>query len=55
VNSDRIVVLGELGQVEDEGTHTELLARRGRYARLWEQQHATPVTTSVSTTSGKKD
>jgi ABC-type multidrug transport system fused ATPase/permease subunit len=50
VNSDRIVVLGELGQVEDEGTHTELLARRGRYARLWDQQHAPPAPVA-----GKKD
>ncbi len=47
MNSDRIVVLGELGQVEEEGTHAQLLARRGRYARLWEQQHsAAPATTA---------
>jgi ATP-binding cassette, subfamily B, multidrug efflux pump len=34
---DRIVVLAE-GQVVEEGSHGELLARGGLYARLWRRQ-----------------
>ncbi|MEG0910670.1 MAG: ABC transporter ATP-binding protein [Ruthenibacterium sp.] len=33
-NADRILVLGENG-IEEEGSHKELLARGGAYARLW--------------------
>ncbi|MFD1157978.1 ABCB family ABC transporter ATP-binding protein/permease [Roseovarius aestuarii] len=36
-DADRIVVL-EDGQIAEEGTHADLLARQGRYASLWERQ-----------------
>jgi len=35
--ADRIVVL-EDGRVVEEGNHADLLARRGRYAALWQRQ-----------------
>lgn len=35
---DRIVVLGEDGTIEEEGTHEELLAKNGHYAALWARQ-----------------
>ncbi len=34
---DRIIVFHE-GQVVEDGTHDELIARRGHYARMWELQ-----------------
>jgi ATP-binding cassette subfamily B protein len=36
-NADRIVVLDQ-GVVVEEGTHSDLLARQGRYAALWQRQ-----------------
>jgi ATP-binding cassette subfamily B protein len=38
--ADRIHVL-EQGRVVDSGTHAELLARPGLYARMWREQHET--------------
>ena len=38
-DADRIVVL-EKGDVVEEGTHADLLARQGRYAALWARQSA---------------
>ena len=35
--ADRIVVLDQ-GVVVEEGTHSDLLARQGRYAALWQRQ-----------------
>jgi len=37
VNADEIVVLGQ-GEVLERGTHGELLAKNGVYARMWAMQ-----------------
>ena len=34
---DRIVVISE-GKIIEDGSHSELLAHKGVYARLWEHQ-----------------
>ncbi|MGI5061052.1 ABC transporter ATP-binding protein [Treponema denticola] len=34
-NADKICVINE-GKIEEEGTHTELLARKGLYASMWD-------------------
>jgi len=40
-NADRILVLHK-GEVREQGTHAELLARGGVYARLYRMQYSTP-------------
>lgn len=40
INCDKIVVM-DAGRVVEEGTHTELLERNGKYASLWRQQSKT--------------
>ena len=41
VDADRILVL-EHGRIVDQGTHAALLARGGRYARMWQRQLSDP-------------
>ncbi len=38
-DADQIIVL-EAGQIVEQGRHDDLLARRGRYAQMWERQSA---------------
>jgi ATP-binding cassette subfamily B protein len=38
-DADRIVVL-EDGRIAEEGSHSDLLAKQGRYASLWQRQQA---------------
>jgi ATP-binding cassette subfamily B protein len=44
--ADQILVL-DAGQVVERGTHTELLAQNGLYARLYQRQFAVPAAAAV--------
>ena len=48
-SADRILVLHH-GELREEGTHAELLARGGLYARLYELQFAPPATARATGT-----
>lgn len=45
-DADQIIVLEE-GLIVEQGQHEELLARRGRYAQMWERQSAEEETAAV--------
>jgi ATP-binding cassette subfamily B protein len=36
-NADRIIVFGEACNIVEDGTHNELLARKGSYAKAWKR------------------
>ena len=46
VNADKIMVLNE-GTVTEQGTHKQLLKKRGLYAKLWKQQAKRPADASA--------
>ena len=45
-DADQIIVL-EDGRIVEQGRHEELLARRGRYAQMWERQSAEEQTAAA--------
>jgi len=45
LSMDRILVFDE-GKIVEDGTHAELLARHGKYAKLWKIQSQDSITTS---------
>jgi ATP-binding cassette subfamily B protein len=45
-DADQIIVL-EDGRIVEQGRHEELLARRGRYAQMWERQSAEEETVAT--------
>ena len=51
VNADKIVVLRRGGLIAEEGTHDELIARRGVYAALYETQKRAASQETAETTA----
>jgi ATP-binding cassette subfamily B protein len=49
-DADEILVL-ELGQITERGTHDELLSLNGKYAEMWDKQKDTQVIQDLETTS----
>lgn len=46
VNSDKIIVL-EHGEIAESGTHRSLLAKGGKYAKMWKIQHKKKKSTQI--------
>ena len=46
VNAEKIMVMNE-GTVTEQGTHKQLLKKRGLYAKLWKQQAKRPADASA--------
>ena len=46
VDADQILVM-EAGRIAERGTHTQLLSREGRYARMWALQQQEEAKHSV--------
>ncbi|MFW6278519.1 MAG: lipid ABC transporter permease/ATP-binding protein, partial [Halorhodospira sp.] len=51
-SADRILFLDQ-GEIVEQGTHRELLARNGRYAGLYRMQFAAPEPTTTTMASGE--
>jgi len=47
VGADKIIVM-EDGRIKEQGPHNALLAEGGLYARLWEQQEKSPLSTEFT-------
>ena len=50
-DADLIYVL-DAGRVVERGSHTELIARRGLYAKLWSMQTTSPADEAIAATAG---
>ncbi|EJS87574.1 hypothetical protein AAUPMB_13416, partial [Pasteurella multocida subsp. multocida str. Anand1_buffalo] len=44
---DRLVVLDKRGKIVEQGTHHELLAQNGLYAKLWAHQSGGFLTENI--------
>ncbi len=54
VGSDQIYVL-EKGRIKEQGTHRQLLAKKGLYAKLWDIQSKHPETEAIELEAGVSD